>query len=274
MSFLQAIAHKTARFLGHDSWIIRHLRPTYENLLDWSTQGEGIGWTINGVTYRIDPHYRHMLAPHYDSAVAEFLRQRVKPGAVCFDVGANVGVYVLQFCYWAGTTGKVIAFEPNPEAVAVLEKHIQINKITPYTTVIKAAIGATNGEATLYIDGPDAMSRLGVANHLMATRAKPITVPLITLDTFCLQQGMWPDWLFIDIEGFEIAALQGAQQLIKRRRPDLGIIVEMHPDVWDSANTTRAQTTELLQKMGLQVVPLTGQKDPLAEHGLVHLAYI
>jgi FkbM family methyltransferase len=273
MNFLQTIARKTAHILGHNSWIIRQLRPSYETLLDWSTNGKGILWTINDVTYRIDPRYRHMLAQHYDSPAAEFLRQRVKPGAVCFDVGANVGVYVLQFCHWAGGTGKVIAFEPNPEAVAILEKHIRINKIVPYTTVVKAAIGATNGEATLYIDGPDAMSRLGVANRLMAKRAKPIQVPLITLDTFCLQQGMWPDWLFIDIEGFEIAALQGAEQIIKRRRPELGIIVEMHPDVWDSANTNRAQTEELLQKLGLRVVPLTGQQDPLAEHGLVHLEY-
>lgn len=77
----------------------------------------------------------------------------------------------------------------------------------------------------------------------------------------------------IDIEGFEIAALFGAQRLIRRRRPNLGIIVEMHPNVWDSANTTPARAKALLEDLGLRAVPLTGQSDPLKDWGLVLLAY-
>jgi hypothetical protein len=40
------------------------------------------------------PHYRNRMGHDYDASVSIFLSQRVTPGAICFDVGANVGVYV------------------------------------------------------------------------------------------------------------------------------------------------------------------------------------
>src|SRR2546423_3497617 len=116
MSLLQSAARTTAGIIGRESWLIRQLRPVYESFLDLSNKGRGIPWQINGVTYFIDPRYRHQLGHDYDAAVAAFLRERVKPGAICFDVGANVGVYALQFAHWSGPTGRVVAFEPNPNS--------------------------------------------------------------------------------------------------------------------------------------------------------------
>lgn len=117
------------------------------------------------------------------------------------------------------------------------------------------------------------MSRLGEPNKLLAGRAEPITVPVTTLDAYCEHSALLPDWLLIDIEGFEFAALQGASKIIDRRRGALGIIVEMHPDVWNSAGTTRTTAEQFLIESGVHVVPLTGQQDPLGEHGLVHLSW-
>lgn len=250
---------------------MRRLRPAYESLLDRISNGHGIPWLINGVTYRIDPHHRHRLGHDYDAQVAEFLRARVKPGAVSIDVGANVGVYVLQFAHWSGPEGRVIAFEPNPGARPVLEKHIQINGLNAQAMVVPAAVGEAAGEAVLYAADADGMSRLGAPNTLIAGRVTQITVPIVTLDGFCIDNRIEPDWLFIDIEGFEIAALAGARQVIKHRGPDLGIVVEMHPDVWTSANTTRERAEALLDELGRRAVPLTGQRNPLDDYGLVYL---
>src|SRR5882762_3437602 len=114
MSLLQTTARRASGLLGRESWLIRRTRPVYESFLAWSGHGQGIPWAINGVTYRVDPHYRDRLGQNYDAPVAAFLRERVKPGALCLDVGANVGVYVLQFAHWSAPTGRVVAFEPNP----------------------------------------------------------------------------------------------------------------------------------------------------------------
>jgi FkbM family methyltransferase len=269
----QTLAAKVATLFGRQSRIIRLVRPGYESVLDWATRRRGIKWDINGVMYRIDPHFRHQMGKDYDAGVASLLRDEVRPGAICFDVGANVGVYVLQFAYWSSPGGRVVAFEPNPDAHEILLKHIRLNGLIDCVETIATAVGAEVGEATLYKAGTDGMSSLGAPNKAIAHLVSPITVPVTTLDDFCESTHVVPDWLLMDIEGFEIAALQGASKLIENRRGRLGIIVEMHPGLWDAAGTSRKDAEHLLSKMGLLCVPLTGQREALREHGLVQLCY-
>lgn len=272
MSLIQQTARRAANWLGHESWFVRHLRPAYETLLGVMSGGQGIAWPINGVTYRIDPHHRCRLGQDYDAPVAAFLRERIKPGAICLDVGANVGVYVLQFAHWSAPGGQIIAFEPNPAARAVLDKHIRLNGLSERVTVVQAAVGAAGGEAEFFAAEADGMSRLGAPNQLIADRVSVMTVPVVTLDEYCEAQQVEPDWLLMDIEGFEIAALSGARRLIENRGEELGIVVEMHPNVWDTANTTRTQAEALLAELKLRAVPLMGQADALGEYGLVYLS--
>jgi FkbM family methyltransferase len=273
MTLLQAAARKVSGGLGRQSWLIRRLRPAYESLLDVSTKGHGIPWKINGVTYRVDPRYRHHLGQTYDAPVAAFIRERLRPGATCLDVGANVGVYVLQFAHWSGEGGRVIAFEPNPSALEVLQKHIQLNDLSGRVEVVPAAVGADCGSATMFVAGAEGMSRLGAPNELIADQVKEITVPVLTLDKLCAERDLKPDWLFMDIEGFEIAALKGGRKMIGARGADLNIVVEMHPNVWSSADTTRSEAEALLDELDLLPVALTGQSDPLGEYGLVYLEH-
>jgi FkbM family methyltransferase len=273
LQLIQRAARRAAEAVGRDSAAIRALRPGYEWMLGVASGGRGIPWQINGVTYRIDPRYRHRLGGNYDAPVASFLRARVRPGDVCVDVGANVGVYVLQFAHWSGETGRVVAFEPNPGARTALRRHVQLNGLADRVTIVAAAVGAQATEATLFASGTDGRSRLGEANRELGGHVTPLRVPIVTLDEHCAAAQLDPHWLFIDIEGFEIAALQGARALISSRGGALGIVVEMHPNVWDSAKTTRADAESLLRELRLRPVALTGQSDPLGEHGLVHLEH-
>jgi FkbM family methyltransferase len=272
MSSFQRLARTASGAIGRDSWVVRHLRPTFESMLWLLSARRGVPWEINGVTFRIDPRYRNRLGQNYDAPVARILSQEVGIGATCFDVGANVGVYALQFAQWTGPTGKVIAFEPNPMAVEVLSMHVRLNRLENVVAIEDVAVGSASGTAVLYRSGVDGMSRLGEPNKLLRS-TEPITVPVITIDDFCARTGLLPDWMLIDIEGFEFAALRGAVHTIDRSRNKLGLVVEMHPDVWPSAKTTRADAEQFLSDMGLSVVPLDGQRDPLAEHGLVLLAW-
>ncbi len=80
-------------------------------------------------------------------------------------------------------------------------------------TIEKVAIGGAPGTATLYRARADGMSRLGEPNKLLRDRVEPIEVPVTTIDEFCARTGLTPDWLLIDIEGFEFAALLGTLAL-------------------------------------------------------------
>jgi hypothetical protein len=48
----------------------------------------------------------------------------------------------------------------------------------------------------------------------------------------------------------------------------------MHARVWPSAGASRAHAESVLRELGLRPVPLTGQSDPLADYGLVHLEHV
>jgi hypothetical protein len=96
---------------------------------------------------------------------------------------------------------------------------------------------------------------------------------MITIDYFCARTKLEPDWILIDIEGFELAALRGAARTIERRRGSLGLVVEIHPALWASAGTDRSDVERFLTETGLRAIPLNGQHDPLGEYGLVHLSW-
>src|SRR6267154_3703091 len=109
---LQAGARFISGVFGRQSRFIQALRPGYESLLDWIYGEAGIPWEINGTAFRSDPHQRHRFAHDYDRSVAQFFRSRFQEVQVSFDIGANVGVYVLQLLNWTAPGGQVVAFEP------------------------------------------------------------------------------------------------------------------------------------------------------------------
>jgi len=271
MRWLQNIASRIADMIGRETRLATILRKWYERILVVLTRGRGIPWEINGKTYLVDPRYRHQLAHEYDAPVADFLRERIRPGSLCVDVGANVGVYVLQLAHWSHPNGRVIAFEPNPTARAVLKHHVELNSCAESVEIIDAAVGSSSGNATLHASGSDGMSRLGSPNPALAADTHPVTVSMVTLDEYCSIHELAPDWLIIDIEGFEIAALSGARNLINNRGNNLGVVVEMHPDAWENAGTTAEMAERLLQELQRRPVALTGQIDPLRDYGIVYL---
>jgi FkbM family methyltransferase len=243
----------------------------YEHALWWLSGRRGIAWTINGVPCRIHPHYRSQFAPNWEELVAAFLRDRVTDGDVCIDVGANVGVYAIQLAHWSAPLGRIVAFEPNPTARAVLEQHVALNRLESRIDVVPLGVGAESGSAELFASRADGMGRLHSPNPRMPGEPDRHEVRLTTLDAYCDARDVRPDWLLIDVEGYEFAALEGARGTLQTRGRELNVVMEMHPDAWSAAGTTRAAAERLLRDLARRPVPLSGQRDPLGEYGMVHL---
>jgi hypothetical protein len=75
----------------------------------------------------------------------------------------------------------------------------------------------------------------------------------------------------VDVEGYELAVLRGARRVLTAAGARPGVIVEMHPDVWPGLGESRHTAERLLRELGLTAIPLTGQSDPLSDHGNVAL---
>jgi FkbM family methyltransferase len=273
MPLLQQLSRKTRSVLGHCSRLADAARPTYGRALRALYGRRGMPWSINGQPFRIDPAYRQQLACDYDKEVAAALSRRVLPGSICFDVGANVGVYALQFAGWTGADGRVFAFEPNPDTRAVLTRHIEMNALSGRVEVVPLAVGDKCGEVKFSTCGTDGMSRVGAANPMLAGHAllREILVPMSTLDQFCRHRNVTPDWLFLDIEGYEVAALRGAMELIARRGAALQIAVELHPASWAASGASRDGLLALLQQLHRSAMRPDGRPSSADCHETVFL---
>ncbi len=136
----------------------------------------------------------------YEKPCVEFVATLIRPGMVAFDVGANVGFYTLLLAQGVGPEGRVIAFEPDPANVAYLKKHLSLNKIDN-VEIVEAAV--SDKEGTAYFSGTGAMGKLSHAGA---------PIQSVQLDNFSR-----PDFIKMDIEGGETAALRGSAKILAER---------------------------------------------------------
>jgi FkbM family methyltransferase len=150
------------------------------------------------------------------------IRRRAE-ALVVFDVGSNVGDYTRLVLLEAGRAHcpvHVHAFEPSPHNAEILQR-VFANEPTVQMTC--AAAGEEPGEAILYSgrSGSSQASLVKRSNLPEATTGE-ISVPVLRLDQYMQTRGIERvDLLKLDIEGAELAALQGLGDRLNPKTVDL-----------------------------------------------------
>lgn len=258
-------------FGGRNAPWRRRASPWFTALLQTLTSGRGMATELNGEPFRIDARYRVFLQHNYEAAMAAFLRPRMRAGQCSLDIGAHIGAYALQMARWTAPGGHVIAFEPNPGTAAVLKRHIRMNHLEDAVRVEQMALGKGAGSAAFFGAAGSGLSRMGSPNPSAGTPSAALRVAVQTVDSYCAAHRIDPDWMLLDVEGYEFDVLAGARETIARCGTGLGIVVEIHPELWRLAGWSRGDAESLLASLGRRVVPLTGQTDALGEYGSVLL---
>ena len=142
--------------------------------------------------------------------------------ATVLDVGANIGNHSVFFATIGGAK-RVIAFEPIPESFRMLKKNIKINKIDDIVTVFNLGLGSYNSDGEIDFMASDNIG--GTSIKASETKNK-YTVSIVALDQFKLDIKKL-DFIKIDVEGFEIEALKGMKNIIKKYKPI--IFIESFP---------------------------------------------
>lgn len=147
--------------------------------------------------------------PH-ERATPQILRKILVEGSVFIDVGANIGYFTRMASHLVGHNGMVYAFEPLPEAYALLREN---TKDQSNVKVLPFAVADLPGETEFYV------SRSGDRSSLLPVEAvRVIKVKSLTLDSL-LSEISRVDLVKIDVEGYETMVLQGGKQLIRQCRP-------------------------------------------------------
>lgn len=240
------------------------LKSAYQGVLDLQTGGKGLECTLpHGEVVRVLPAFRHL---SWNIAEYDAFRSAMKPGGIALDVGANAGCYSLLLGQWAGESGKVYAFEPAPETFAGLCRHIELNALNGVVTPLQTAVSDTCATASFLANESHGMNRL-VAQVEEADASHLVQVPTVTIDEFCSREKTLPDFIKVDVEGFELAVLRGARETIKACGRNLALFVEMHPTTWGEIGISKEEIVEELDRQGLRAVPLRELEDMWAVEG-------
>ena len=167
-----------------------------------------------------------MLTGVFEEGTTRMFQSLLKPGMVAVDIGAHVGYYTILAARHVGPTGKVYAFEPDPDNYTTLLKNIALNG---YRNVhaVKKAVSNLVGDAELHLSAT-INGNHSLYCHGMAERGT-LPVETTTLDSMLCEQG-WPqiDLVKIDVEGGEVAVLDGMAELLNKS-PNLDLILEFMP---------------------------------------------
>lgn len=195
-----------------------------------------------------EPAQRWLLySGSYQPAVTHALRQHTPRGGWCLDVGANLGYYTITLAAWAGSEGRVAAFEANPAMAAQVRANVQLNAtrddFAP-VDVVAQPVHHCVGPVTFYVSDSPGKSSV-VAGHVRAP-VEQLTLEAITIDSYLTAQG-WPrlDIIKIDIEGNDCNALLSAETSLSRFRPV--IVFEYN---FKTPQTVAADTFALLSRLG------------------------
>jgi len=149
---------------------------------------------------------------------------------IAFDIGANLGYYLLLEATRLGRNSHIFAFEPHPDNFRMLKKNIELNGMSDKVSIYQCAVSDRNGSAELIVEHCSNYHRL-VSSATMPAKdeTQRINVQTVSLDSFCKEHEIESaDFIRMDVEGQEVEIIRGARDVIKRS-PNCVIFLEIHP---------------------------------------------
>ncbi len=166
----------------------------------------------------------------------------IKPNETVLDIGANLGL----MSYYLAKNNKVIAFEPMPNNVAVIEA-VKTKFNLTNLQLLTCALGSETKKIQLVLPVVDGVKKQGLS-HVVAdkmtefTEGKLFEAQCFRLDEIKEVSQHQITAIKIDVENFEYEVFIGAEELLKRDKPLI------YCELWDNEN--RMQCFAFLEKLG------------------------
>jgi FkbM family methyltransferase len=149
----------------------------------------------------------------FSEGEVELFRQFVRGGQTVIEAGANIGAHTVPLARLVGEQGKVLAFEPQRALFEILCGNVALNSLSN-VACRHAALGAECGSILVPRLAYDRPNNFGGLELGACERGE--TVELLSIDSLSIPRC---DFLKADVEGMELAVLQGGIQTLRRDKP-------------------------------------------------------
>lgn len=192
--------------------------------------------------------------PHHVAIAAKYIRK----GDIVIDGGANIGTFTKAFADLVGGEGLVIAFEPNPLAYECLKYNFS-DYPNKWVYLLNSALGSTQGfceindndknHGTAYVSN---LSKNDGGSNIRIVAIDKFTTPFINT-----KADGTISFIKLDIEGFELSALQGSVETIKRFQPVFDI--EINDATLARNGVTPNDVYQFMHDLGYTITELIGE---------------
>jgi FkbM family methyltransferase len=177
-----------------------------------------------GFRLEVDPRDRTIakkitLYGGYEPFLQSVLVDCAEPGTTVVDVGANVGLHTLPLAKRVGASGRVIAFEPDPENYRLLVRNLEVSGLASRVTVHRLGLSDAAGSAPLYqcAENRGGLSLCAENVETSGARLAPVDVQLAVGDDV-LPKRSPISLVKIDVEGAEPLVIKGMERTLADHR--------------------------------------------------------
>ena len=181
----------------------------------------------------------------------DFFIDRIRGAKSFADIGANHGVFSLVFLK-LNPAGEVLSVDPSPLADAVRRKNRALNGMDSNLICHQVACGAVEGSVSMHFN----WHHLEVSGKGDESLNK-VSILVRPLDALCSESKINPEIVKIDVEGFELQVLQGAEGTLKSAKL---LLLEIHPALLDKLNVSQKDIFDWLDKRGWRIQTLHGKQ--------------
>ncbi len=160
----------------------------------------------------------------YESMQTDQVRGWLSPEETFVDIGANAGYYSLLAAKAVGPKGRVIACEPDPTSLVLFEENVRLNGFQNIT-IHQRAMGNRIGTNNLYLSADNAGDHRLWQNggerdsvSVLEDRLDDLLGPISDLHL-----------IKIDVQGYEVDVLWGAERLLRWHHGGLAMAIEYWP---------------------------------------------
>jgi FkbM family methyltransferase len=244
-----------------EKWLRRKtLNATPENLLyklvpnNYQYKPNSIRtFNYKGVNLSVDirDYVGHFLYFGFKDGAHEKLMNLCKPDYTVLDIGTNIGSTLLQFANKIGEKGKVYGFEPDPTNYQACKNNISLNSFHNLE-VANIGLGDKKGSFNLVVDTETNRggNRISFENESQKTST---TIQVERLDDWVINKYInHVDLIKIDVEGFEMNVLKGAEEILKKHNPTL--FIELDNNNLKQVESNAKDLILFLEKLNYQMI--------------------